>query len=547
MIRELRAYEVAEEQRQLDVAALSRIDVDQFYGIELSEFPARIAETALWMMDHIMNNRLSLEFGESYARIPLQASPHILQGDALETDWAKHLPPEQCSYLLGNPPFGGFVYRAEGSQQPTGQLMKDLGAGGKRLDYVAAWFLKAGAYFQGRPARVGFVATNSITQGEQVEQLWPAIFERYGLEIAFAHRTFAWGSDARGKANVHVIIIGLTDRASSPKDRRLFTYDAPGGDAHELLVDSISPYLVDASALADPHMVVRRRRKPVEGMPTIQVGTKPVDGGLYLLGTADRAAFLEREPGAIDLLRPFLGSSEFIRGKQRWILHVADVSPARLRQLPAVMERIHAVRTHRSTGGGALSRKLADKPTEYHVTVVPTREFLAIPETSSARREYVPIGWLEPPAIPSNALLVTEDAHLWQFGLLTSAMHMAWLSDIGGRLKSDYRYSSGLVYNTFPLPAGDEKDLQKIEALAQAILDARSAHPDSTLADLYDPDVMPTDLRRAHQALDRVVDRLYRRGGFASERERVEHLLGLYEKLVAPLTTEAKPKRRRRR
>ena len=211
------------------------------------------------------------------------------------------------------------------------------------------------------------------------------------------------------------------------------------------------------------------------------------------------------------------------------------------------MERIHAVRAHRSTEGGALSRKLADKPTEYHVTVVPKREFLAIPETSSARREYVPIGWLEPPAIPSNALLVTENAHLWQFAILTSAMHMAWLSDIGGRLKSDYRYSSGLVYNTFPLPQVPEDGFQALEPLAQAVLDARAAHPEATLADLYDPDVMPPNLRKAHQALDRAVDRLYRRSGFASERERVEHLLGLYEKLVAPLTAEAKPKRRRRR
>ena len=541
-IEVLRAMHGETVQSALD---LSVINVNQFYGVELLDFPARIAETALWMMDHIMNVRLSQAFGQYFARIPLRASPHIHCADALEIDWNDVLPAERCSYVFGNPPFGGFVYRDREKQRQAKQVMQDLGAGGSRLDYVAAWFLKAGAYFHGQSARIGFVATNSITQGEQVEQLWPALFDRYGLEITFAHTTFAWGSDARGMAHVHVIIVGLSDSGSVPNRRRLFTYDAPGSDPHEASVGAISPYLIDASGLADPHLVVHRRRTPTERMPIIRVGTKPVDGGYYLFDAEERAAFLDAEPKAAPLLRPFLGSTEFINGRPRWLLHVSGQSPAALRQMPKVRERVRAVAEHRAQGG-ALAKSLAEQPTAYHVTVVPDTNFIAIPETSSARRSYVPVGWLRPPTIPSNALLVAENVELWQFGVISSAMHMAWLTYIGGRLKSDYRYSSGLVYNTFPLPDADEDRLRALATYADAVLEARDQFPDATLADLYAPDLMPAPLRQAHQQLDRAVDRLYRRGAFRSERERVEYLLALYERMVAPLDA-AKPKRRRRR
>ncbi len=543
VIRELRADEA---QRELDAAELSHITVDQFYGIELGEFPARIAETALWMMDHIMNNRLSLEFGQTYTRIPLTTSPHILCDDALETDWAELLPPAECSFVFGNPPFGGFVMRIEEKQTQAKELMKQLGASGSRLDYVAAWFLKAGAYLQGNRARIGFVATNSITQGEQVAQLWPALFDRYGLELVFAHRTFAWGSDARGVAHVHVVIIGMSDRNSASNERRLFAYETPAGDSQEIRVATISPYLIDVGRLDDSHLVVQRRRTPIADFPKISVGTKPVDGGHYLFGAEEREAFISREPSAANLLRPFLGGDEYINNKKRWILHVSGESPSLLRSLPNVMERVRAVRNYRMNEAGKLGRSLAEQPTDYHVSVVPESPFLVIPEVSSERRRYVPIGWLTPPTIPSNQLLVVQNAELWQFALLTSAMHMAWLRHIGGRLESRYRYSSGLVYNTYPLPPGDA-DLSALEPLAQAVLDARAAHPEETLADLYAPDLMPPALRRAHQALDHAVDRLYRRSGFASERERVEHLFALYEKSRAPLEAGVSGKRRRRR
>ncbi len=539
--RELRLLEIdvlkeVYDAEQFDALAdtLSLIDVDRFHGIEIGEFPARIAEAALWMMDHIMNVRLGLEFGRTYARIPLKRSPRILHADALETDWAALLPPEKCSCLLGNPPFGGFVMRDERKQARTRAVMAELGAAGSRLDYVAAWFLKAGSYFKGKRARIGLVATNSITQGEQVAQLWPSLFEKYGLEIAFAHRTFPWGSDARGMAHVHVVIIGLADRESAPSRRRLFTYSGSTKGSGEIEVDRIGPYLTDTSHLKDPHMVIQRRRRSISGFPKTGVGSKPVDGGHYIFDRRQREEFLEREPAAASLIRPFIGGREHINNTERWILVVSGVSPSALKSMPNVMSRIRAVRNFRENEAGKLGKSLADRPMEFHVTVIPDTEFLVLPEVSSERREYVPIGYLEPPTIPSNQLLVIENATLPLFGLLTSAMHMAWLRHVGGRLKSDYRYSSGLVYNTFPAPPGDT-DRAALASLAQAVLDARAAHPGATLADLYDPDTMPPGLRRAHADLDRAVDRLYRRARFASERERVEHLFALYEKTRAPL------------
>ena len=544
VIREIREATGAAGQRVIDTAWQSVVDVDQFYGIELGEFPARIAESALWMMDHIMNNHLSLEFGESYARIPLEKSPHIVHGDALELDWSELLPPEQCSYLFGNPPFGGFVIRDAIKQAQTKALMAELGAGGSRLDYVAAWFLKAGAYFHGNPARIAFVATNSITQGEQVAQLWPALFEKYQLKINLAHRTFPWGSDAPGVAKVHVVIVGLTDRSAAPSRCRLFEYEDQKKELGETRPIHIGPYLQDASELVTWTLVVKRQRSSLFGLPKIGVGTKPVDGGHYILDKAERDDLLNREPDATELVRPFVGGKEYINGIRRWLLCVTGTSPQVLRSMPGVMERIRAVRAFRETSGGNLAKSLAGTPTEFHVTVLPTSDFLVIPEVSSERREYVPIGYLKPPTIPSNQLLIVENATLSIFALLISTMHMAWLRYVGGRLESRYRYSSGLVYNTFPLPPKDA-DLSKLDPLAQDVLDARAEHPDATLADLYDPDLMPPNLRRAHRNLDRAVDRLYRRGGFNSEQERVQHLFMRYEHMQAPLVANQRRKRSR--
>ena len=546
VIREIRALAGDEQQAELDAAVLSLVNVDQFYGIEISEFPVRIAETALWMMDHIMNNRLSLEFGQIYTRIPLTTSPHILNADALETDWAALLAPEDCSFVFGNPPFIGQSFQSPEQRRQMRNLLDPKGKKAGSLDYVSAWFIKAGKYVQRGSARIGFVATNSITQGEQVAQLWPILFARARFEITFAHRTFAWGSDARGKAHVHVVIIGLDSRENVHEDKRLFSYPDTNGDPEETRHAVLSPYLFNASGLTDPNLVVTDISKPINGLLEPRMGTKPVVGQHYLFSSNEKAAFILEEPGAYMYFRPFIGSREFLQGRDRHILHLTGIQPEELANLPLIRERVIAVRKMRAESRKSATNSLANFPTEYEVSTVPTSPFLVIPETSSERREYVPIGWMSPPTIPSNSIRIIENATLADFALLTSAMHMAWLRHVGGRLESRYRYSIGLVYNTFPMPPENE-DLSKLEPLAQTVLDARATHPDATLAELYDPDLMPPTLRRAHQVLDRAVDRIYRRTGFTSERERVEHLFMLYEKMCTPLKAGMKEKSKRRR
>ncbi|MCC5997272.1 MAG: class I SAM-dependent DNA methyltransferase [Oceanicaulis sp.] len=537
-------------QRKLDITGLSRVDVDQFAGIELFEFPARIAETAMWMMDHIMNNALSQAFGQVYARIPLTKSPVIHHGDALEADWADVLAPEQCDYVLGNPPFIGAKYQSAAQRQQV-RALAGLGGTGGTLDYVCAWFIKAGAYVNagGKRAHIGFVSTNSITQGEQVAQLWPILFDRHALEISFAHRTFAWGSDARGKAHVHVVIIGLAPRGREPAEKRLFSYEHVNGEPVESRHGALSPYLFDAGGLADPHTVVEERSSSLSGMPKVIIGSKPIDGGHYIFDEAERDAFLRAEPAAAPFMRPFVGAEEFINGRKRWILSLHAASPSELKAMPQVMERIARVRDVRLASKSPPTQKLAETPTLYHVNIIPERPFLVLPKVSSERREYTPIGWLEPPIVPSDLVFVVADAQRHHFAVLTSAMHMAWLREVGGRLESRYRYSIGIVYNTFPWPDLDGKAKAKLDALGQAILDARASFPDATLADLYDPDTMPPALRKAHRDNDRAVDRLYRSAAFGSDRERVEHLFMLYEKLKNPIVaaTKDKPKRARRR
>lgn len=558
--RELRALEIEvlrelypktgfdpARQAELYGDALSKIDVNQFHGIEIDEFPARIAETAMWMMDHIMNNRLSLEFGQVFARIPLKAAPNIRHADALETDWAEVLAPEKCSYVLGNPPFVGAKIQSE-AQRAQVRRIAALGKSGGTLDFVAAWFIKAGEYLRSSHARVGFVSTNSITQGEQVAQLWPVLFDRYGLEIDFAHRTFAWGSDARGKAHVHVVVIGLSRRQNERPSKRLFSYDDLNGDPVESRHSALSPYLFDASGLGNRHLVVKEESRPLGDAPKVVIGSKPIDGGHYIFERAEREAFLASEPGAAPFMRPFVGAEEYINGGDRSILFLRDAGPEKIRSMPAVAAKVAAVRKLRLDSPSAGTKALADFPTRFHVTVVPDQPYLCIPSVSSERRPYVPLGWMNPPTIPSNLVFVLQDAKIWRFSLVTSAMHMAWLRNIGGRLKSDYRYSIGLVYNPYPWPQLSDSGRANLDALGQAVLDARLAHPGVTLATLYDPDVMPADLRKAHRALDLAVDRLYRKEPFADDRERVEHLFRLYEQMTAGLLARAeKPKRGRTR
>lgn len=469
---------------------------------------------------------------------------------------------EKCSYILGNPPFGGAKYQSA-KQGAQVRRIASLGGSGGTLDYVCPWFIKAGDYLRTSKARIGFVATNSITQGEQVAQVWPLLFDRYELEIAFAHRTFEWMSDAKGKAHVHCVIIGLTRRDDEPKDKRLFYYDDIRGDPKESKHGALTPYLFDASSLVDRHLVVKEVSKSLCDSPKMIIGSKPIDGGYYIFTDDERLEFLASEPSADQFLRPYLGSDEFINGDIRYILALQNVSPEVLRAMPKVVERTKCVSRFRrgeipskkevadgkteTKARGKDTVKLADYPQRFHVNVGPKTPYLVIPKVSSERRDYVPIGWLQPPIIPSDLLFVLQHATLADFALITSRMHMAWLRNIGGRLKNDYRYSIGIVYNPFPWPDLDEAAKAKIEKLAKGVLDARAAHKGATLSDLYDPDVMPEDLRKAHRALDEAVDKLYRKAPFASDRERVEHLFGLYEKLTAPMLAAAGKSKRGRK
>jgi hypothetical protein len=521
-------------QLNFDVAALSRVDVNQFYGIEFSEFPARIAEVALWMMDHIMNVRLSLLFGRNYARIPLKQSPHIVHADALEVNWAAVLPPEQCSYVLGNPPFIGAKYQSD-QQRAQVRRIAALGGSGGTLDYVCAWFIRAGAYVRGQACRIGFVATNSVTQGEQVAQLWPLLFGRHRLEIAFAHRTFAWGSDARGKAHVHVVIIGLAPRELEPAEKRLFSYEDVNGEPTESRHRVLSPYLFDAANLRDRHLVVEEVSQPLCDVPRLVTGTQPIDGGFLIFDELEKAEFLQQEPSASPYMRPFLGAEEYINGKSRWILVLKDVHPAELRAMPNVRMRLSQVSGFRRSSKRNSTLALADHPTRFNVDAIPDGPFLAIPEVSSERRPYLPVGWLEPPTVPSNKLRMLLNADHFLFAIIVSRMHTAWTRFVGGRLKSDFQYSVGINYNAFPWPTVSTASHSKILLLGAAVLKVRATFVDATLADLYDPDAMPSPLRKAHQDLDNAVDRLYRPQPFASDRERVEHLFMLYEKLRDPL------------
>ena len=381
VIRELRTREIhttepkLARQREFYMQILSLVNVNQFYGIELDEFPVRIAETALWMMDHIMNNRLSLEFGETYARIPLKESPNIRHGDALEIDWNEILPPRHCSYVFGNPPFVGAKLQTS-DQRAQVRKIANLGKSGGTLDYVTAWFVKAGEYIQNTSARIGFVATNSITQGEQVAQVWPLLFDRLELEISFAHRTFAWGSDARGKAHVHVVIIGLDNRGNSQTEKYLFSYPDTDGEPEKTRHMMLSPYLFDASRLTNPSLAVREESQPINGLSKLIMGSKPIDGGHYIFTDKEQPLFLKEEPDAKTLFRPFVGAREFLQGSRRWILALHNASPSFLAKLPKVKKRIAAVRDYRAASKSKSTQKLAETPTLYHLNVLPDKSFL---------------------------------------------------------------------------------------------------------------------------------------------------------------------------
>ncbi|MGH8250659.1 MAG: class I SAM-dependent DNA methyltransferase [Steroidobacteraceae bacterium] len=537
-----RLFKAGLSSKTLDVANLVFVDVDQFHGIEIEEFPVQIAQVALWLTDHQMNLLVSEEFGQYFARLPLAKSPSIARGNALLLDWSEVADPTKLNYIVGNPPFIGAKFMTPEQRDDTSLVFQGTKHSGV-LDYVACWYRKAAELMKHNPAiRAAFVSTNSITQGEQVGVLWPDLLSR-GTQIHFAHRTFEWTSEARGKAAVHCVVIGYGLQTSTEK--LLFEYETIRSEPHVSRVRNINPYLVDA-----PNVVLRNRELPICSVPRMGIGNKPIDNGQYLFTTEEKNAFLRDEPQAEPYFFRWIGSVEFLNGIERWCLWLGNCPPSQLRTMPQAMKRIESVQTFRRASKSAPTRKLAAMPTRFHVENMPRSKYLVVPEVSSERRAYIPIGFVMPTTFSSNLLKLVPDAQPYHFAVISSVMHMSWVRAVCGRLKSDYRYSSGIVYNNFPWPIPSDTQLTMLATAAQGVLDSRSAHPEATLAELYDPLSMPASLVKAHQTLDRAVDAAYGRKDFKTEAERVAFLFERYQALTAPLDvapTMAKKARRSRR
>jgi hypothetical protein len=542
--RELRLLEIdvlktlfRQGEQFLDIETALKLNVDQMYGIEIKEFPARVAEVAMWLIDHQMNTRVSAEFGNYFARLPLVKSPHIVNDNALRIDWKNVLPSENCSYVMGNPPFVGKKAR---NREQVADMQMVFGAmkGAGELDYVCCWYIRAAEYLAANKSiEAAFVSTNSITQGEQPGLLWPLLLAR-GVRIIFAHRTFSWESEARGKAHVHVVIIGFgySDRA----DKRIIDYESGSDHAVTVAARRINPYLVDAN-----NTLLKSIKAPICATPKMRFGNMPNDDGNFLFDDEEKRAFLKHAPKAEPLFRQFVSAKEYLGGVNRWCLWLKNVSPNLIRSIPAVMERVEAVRDFRAESQRPATRKLAGTPTLFGEIRQGDSPFVVIPLHSSENRRFIPMTYYSAGYIVNNSCSFIENCEMYHFGVLSSTMHMAWVRQVCGRIKSDFRYSIELVYNNFPWPASTTSHQRAvIDAKAQAVLDARAKHPGSTLSDLYDPLTMPPNLTKAHADLDRAVDACYRDKPFDSDRERVEFLFALYEKLIEPLTANVKKMRK---
>lgn len=513
-------------ERAIDVSRIILLDVDQFHGIELEEFPARIAEVAMWLMDHQMNMIVSQEFGEYFIRLPLQKAADIQIKDALETDWQTVVPANELSYLIGNPPFSGSKLMKQSQRDQIVTLFGNSSGSGV-LDYVSGWYIKAAKYIQETRIKVGFVSTNSIVQGEQVSVLWGTLLNRYQIRIHFAHRTFKWSNEARGKAAVYCVIIGFANFDTNSK--LIYEYDDIRGEPHEIKAKNINPYLVDAKDI-----LIGKRSNSISRVPSIKFGNQPIDGGFLLMTEAERKAALEAEPFIEKNIRKYVGSVEYINNLPRYCLWLKEAEPAYLRKSSFIMDRINKVKSFREGSKRKETRELAENPSQFAFVSHNETGYVIIPSVSSERRKYIPIGFMPSNVIASNLCLIIPNAELFHFGVLTSEMHMTWVKYVCGRLKSDYRYSNSIVYNNFPWPVSQNtKQVKAIETAAQKILDTRALFPESSLADLYDPLTMPPELVKAHHELDRAVDLAYRPQPFTSESNRMEFLFALYEKYTS--------------
>lgn len=501
-----------------------KLNVDQFYGIEIEEFPARIAEVAMWLTDHQMNQEASAVIGKSILRIPLKKSAHIVNGNALRIPWEEVVPKDELSYILGNPPFVGKQLRSKEQTADLLEIFKGVKGNGV-LDFVCCWYLLAAKYIQGTKIKVAFVSTNSISQGEQVGILWKELFNNYKIKIHFAHRTFQWNSEARGKAAVHVVIIGFANFNTDKK--YIFEYEYIKGEAHKVDAKNINPYLVDAD-----DFVILSRTNPIINIPKVYKGNQPTDGGFLILSDLEKDKLINKNPEIKSLIKELISAKEYLNGIKRWCLWLTNVEPNQIRKYPDLVDRISRVRFFRLKSVFKDTRELADRPTLFRDLKNPG-SWIVVPATTSERRKYIPFGFYGKNEIPSNSIYMIPDAEIYHFSILSSEMHMTWVRYTCGRLESSFRYSKNIVYNNFPWPENiSDKQKKEVEEKAQKVLDIRKEFPDSSLADLYDPLTMPPKLLKAHQELDKAVDKCYRTKAFKSEKERIEFLFERYRELV---------------
>lgn len=499
---------------------LIKVSIGQFYGIEINDFAVTVAKTALWIAESQMMKETEEIVNMNLDFLPLKSYANIVEGNALRLDWESVVPKDKLNYIMGNPPFVGARLMSPSQKSDLffvfGSKWKNAG----NLDYVACWYKKCADFIKGTSVRVALVSTNSVSQGESVANLWKPLFAD-GVHFDFAHRTFRWDSEASIKAHVHCVIIGFSTAPNS-KPKVIYSSERPQ------IVRNINGYLLNAE-----NIFVESRNKPLCDIPPIGIGNKPIDGGNYLFTEEQKDEFVKKEPLSEKWFRPWIGSDEFINRYYRYCLWLGDCPPNELRKMPECMKRVQAVREYRLSSPSAGTVKLADTPTRFHVENMPKSNYIVIPEVSSEKRKYVPMGFLSPEILCSNLVKIVSNATLYHFGVLTSNVHMAWMRAVSGRLKSDYRYSKDIVYNNFPWPAPTEEQKVKIEQTAQAILDARALYPDSSFADLYDELTMPVELRRAHQQNDKAVMQAY---GFdyikMTESECVSELMKMYQDLT---------------
>lgn len=497
-----------------------KVEISQFYGIEINDFAVTVAKTALWIAESQMLKEtedillMHLDF------LPLKTNAYIHEGNALCVNWEEIVPKNELDYIMGNPPFVGARLMSEQQKKDVlrvfGEKWKNVG----NLDYVSCWYKTISDYISDTAIHAALVSTNSVSQGESVANLWKPLFED-GVTIDFAYKSFVWDSEASAKAHVHCVIIGFS------KDRTNKMHYIYSDDS-EVAVSHINAYLMDADDI-----FIESRKTPISNVPNIGIGNKPIDGGGYLFKKEEMEEFIKKEPKSEPFFKMWYGSDEFINRRPRYCLWLGDCLPNELRQMPECLKRVEYVRNFRLQSKSAGTRKLADKPTRFHVENMPSSTYILIPEVSSERRRYVPMGFMSPDILSSNLVKIVPNATLYHFGILTSNVHMAWMRTVAGRLKSDYRYSKDIVYNNFPWPTPTEEQRKKIEQTAQGILDARALYPDSSLADLYDPLTMPIELQKAHIANDKAVMQAY---GFSvkdtSEADCVAALMKMYQELT---------------